>query len=52
MRFESKVIDLLIDERDGAKEVRGVQLADGTVIASRHVVLALGHSSRDTFRML
>ena len=50
--FESKVIDLLIDERDGAKEVRGVQLADGTVIASRHVVLALGHSSRDTFRML
>ena len=52
VRFESKVIDLLIDERDGAKEVRGVQLADGTVIASRHVVLALGHSSRDTFRML
>jgi uncharacterized protein len=52
VRFESKVVDLLIDERDGAKEVRGVQLADGTVIASRHVVLALGHSSRDTFRML
>jgi uncharacterized FAD-dependent dehydrogenase len=52
VRFESKVLDLLIDERDGAKEVRGVQLADGTVIASRHVVLALGHSSRDTFRML
>jgi len=52
VRFESKVLDLLIDECDGAKEVRGVQLADGTVIASRHVVLALGHSSRDTFRML
>ena len=52
VRFEHKVVDLLIDERDGAKEVRGVQLADGTVIASRHVVLALGHSSRDTFRML
>jgi len=52
VRFESKVLDLLIEECDGAKEVRGVQLADGTVIASRHVVLALGHSSRDTFRML
>jgi uncharacterized FAD-dependent dehydrogenase len=52
VRFEHKVVDLLIDERDGAKEVRGVQLADGTTIASRHVVLALGHSSRDTFRML
>jgi hypothetical protein len=52
VRFEHKVVDLLIDDRDGAKEVRGVQLADGTTIASRHVVLALGHSSRDTFRML
>jgi uncharacterized FAD-dependent dehydrogenase len=52
VRFEHKVVDLLIDERDSAKEVRGVQLADGTTIASRHVVLALGHSSRDTFRML
>jgi uncharacterized FAD-dependent dehydrogenase len=52
VRFEHKVVDLLIDERDGVKEVRGVQLADGTTIASRHVVLALGHSSRDTFRML
>ncbi len=52
VRFESKVLDLLIDECGDAREVRGVQLADGTVIASRHVVLALGHSSRDTFRML
>ncbi len=52
VRFEHKVVDLLIDERDDVKEVRGVQLADGTTIASRHVVLALGHSSRDTFRML
>ena len=52
VRFEHKVVDLLIDERDGVKEVRGVRLADGATIASRHVVLALGHSSRDTFRML
>ena len=48
IRFESKVIDLLIE--DG--EARGVMLANGEVIPSRHVVLALGHSSRDTFRML
>ena len=61
VRFESKVVDLLIDRVDGTSidagkgaigEVRGVRLDDGTVIASRHVVLALGHSSRDTFRML
>ena len=61
VRFEHKVVDLLIDPAPGTHsdasegtvgEVRGVRLDDGTVIASRHVVLALGHSSRDTFRML
>jgi uncharacterized FAD-dependent dehydrogenase len=48
VRFESKVVDLLIE--DG--ELHGVVLENGDHIASRHVVLALGHSSRDTFRML
>ena len=48
VRFESKVVDLLIE--DG--ELHGVILENGDHIASRHVVLALGHSSRDTFRML
>jgi uncharacterized protein len=48
VRFESKVADLLID--DG--HVTGVALASGEIVATRHVVLALGHSSRDTFRML
>ncbi|WP_137972174.1 NAD(P)/FAD-dependent oxidoreductase [Pseudomonas sp. F(2018)] len=48
VRFESKVSDLVID--DG--QLEGVVLADGETIRSRHVVLALGHSSRDTFRML
>jgi uncharacterized FAD-dependent dehydrogenase len=48
VRFESRVSDLLID--DG--QLEGVVLASGETIRSRHVVLALGHSSRDTFRML
>jgi uncharacterized FAD-dependent dehydrogenase len=48
VRFESRVSDLLVE--DG--RVTGVQLADGELLASRHVVLALGHSARDTFRML
>ena len=48
VRFESRVVDLLLD--DGRLE--GVALASGETIRSRHVVLALGHSSRDTFRML
>jgi len=48
VRFESKVTDLLI--RDG--QVEGVVLEDGSEVRSNHVVLALGHSARDTFRML
>ena len=48
VRFESKVTDLLIE--DG--QVEGVVLEDGETVRSRHVVLALGHSARDTVRML
>lgn len=48
VRFESQVTDLLIEEGG----VEGVVLAGGESIASRHVVLAPGHSARDTFRML
>jgi uncharacterized FAD-dependent dehydrogenase len=48
VRFEARVTDLLLE--DG--RVEGVVLADGEVVRSRHVVLALGHSARDTVRML
>ncbi len=48
VRFDSRVVDFLIE--DG--RIQGVRMADGEEIRSRYVVLALGHSSRDTFRML
>jgi uncharacterized FAD-dependent dehydrogenase len=48
VRFESKVSDLLIEQG----QIEGVVLASGETLRSRHVVLALGHSSRDTLRML
>jgi uncharacterized FAD-dependent dehydrogenase len=48
-RFQSKVADLLLDDEH---KVRGVKLESGDEIASDHVVLALGHSARDTFEML
>jgi uncharacterized FAD-dependent dehydrogenase len=52
-RFQSKVEDIEIDVRaDGTRQVRGVVLADGSQIATEHVVLAIGHSARDTFQML
>ncbi len=48
VRFEQKVTDLLID----GEQLTGVVLQSGEQLHSRHVVLALGHSARDTFRML
>ncbi len=48
IRFEHKVTDLLLDN----EQLQGVVLENGEQILSRHVVMALGHSARDTFRML
>jgi len=48
IRFQSKVADIELAEG----RVRGVVLAGGERIAADHVVLAVGHSARDTFRML
>ena len=48
IRFQQKVVDVLIDNG----QMRGVRLENGEEIHSRHVVMALGHSARDTFTML
>jgi len=48
VRFQQRVSDLLLEEG----QLQGVVLDNGEQLSSRHVILALGHSSRDTFRML
>ncbi len=48
IRFRSHVTDIRIE----GGRIRGVQLDDGTQIDADHVILALGHSARDTFAML
>jgi uncharacterized FAD-dependent dehydrogenase len=48
-RFGAKVTDI---EIDATRQVRGVHLATGEFLAAYHVVLAIGHSARDTFEML
>ncbi|EJL6384386.1 NAD(P)/FAD-dependent oxidoreductase [Vibrio parahaemolyticus] len=48
IRFSTRVDDLHME--DG--QITGVTLANGEEIKSRHVVLAVGHSARDTFEML
>lgn len=52
IRFEHKVTDILVDEQNGVRQIRGVVLADCSEIHSNHIVMALGHSSRDTFKVL
>ncbi|RDI97248.1 NAD(P)/FAD-dependent oxidoreductase [Dyella solisilvae] len=50
IRFKQRVEDFLVDtDADGARRMRGVVLADGQQLLSEHVVLAVGHSARDTF---
>jgi hypothetical protein len=48
IRFSTRVEELLIEDR----QVRGVRLANGEELRSDHVVLAIGHSARDTFQHL
>ena len=48
VRFEQRVTDFQIEQG----QIRGVSLANGEQISSEHVVLALGHSARDTFAQL
>ena len=53
VRFGQRVEDIRIEiAADGRRQLRGVTLVDGSEIRADHVVLALGHSARDTFEML
>ncbi|HOZ05926.1 MAG TPA: FAD-dependent oxidoreductase, partial [Arenimonas sp.] len=48
IRFGQRVEKIEIDNG----KVIGVTLASGETLHSRHIVLAIGHSARDTFKML
>lgn len=52
IRFSSKVVDFHLENTHGQQSIVGVSLDTGEYIASRHVVLAVGHSARDTFLRL
>jgi hypothetical protein len=52
-RFQHRVTDVELDRGpDGVRRVRGLHLATGDFLEADHVVLAVGHSARDTFQML
>ena len=56
IRFQQQVVDLLIEPQPAGaarpQRIRGLVLASGEELLADHVVLALGHSARDTFAML
>ncbi|MBK6593724.1 MAG: FAD-dependent oxidoreductase [Burkholderiales bacterium] len=57
VRFEQRVVDVLLKNEQGVQSIRGLAVQnanDGSVSAlpASHVVMALGHSARDTFAML
>ena len=57
VRFEQRVVDLDIETTASGRQVTGVHIEDRHTgvrshLATRHVVLALGHSARDTFTLL
>lgn len=52
IRFSTRVEKLDMDEKDGEYAVKGLHLSDGGYLACKQVILALGHSARDTFQNL
>ena len=53
VRFGVKVESLLREQdSEGAGQVTGLTTGSGETLLSRHIVLAIGHSARDTFQML
>ena len=57
VRFEQRVTDVLIEDGPDGRQLRGLTVLDQvsgqrSELRADHVVLALGHSSRDTFEML
>jgi uncharacterized FAD-dependent dehydrogenase len=52
-RFEQRVDDIDVETApDGARRIQGLRLHTGEYLEADHVVLAVGHSARDTFHML
>jgi hypothetical protein len=52
-RWQHRVEDIVIETSpDGNRRVTGLTLQTGEVIETDHIVLAIGHSARDTFEML
>ncbi|MCX7264423.1 MAG: FAD-dependent oxidoreductase [Burkholderiales bacterium] len=57
VRFEQRVVDVLIEGGPEGRQITGLKIQDRqsgqfSELTTRHVVLALGHSARDSFGLL
>ncbi len=54
IRFDNKVESIRREQGKGDEQgrVTGLTLSSGEVLNSQHIILAIGHSARDTFDML
>ena len=52
IRFSTKVEKLDLEATENGNQIKGLHLSNGEYLASRFVVLAIGHSARDTFTAL
>lgn len=52
-RFQTRVEDFdIATDAAGNRTMRGLHLSDGSYLEARHVIMAVGHSARDTFYKL
>ncbi|MDF8333839.1 NAD(P)/FAD-dependent oxidoreductase [Novosphingobium cyanobacteriorum] len=51
-RFGTRVDDFEVEEREGERRLKGLHLSNGEFLPASHVVMAVGHSARDTFQVL
>ncbi len=52
-RFETRVEDFVIGrDARGERQLEALVLSTGEVLPARHVIMAVGHSARDTFAVL
>ncbi len=52
-RFQTRVEDFdIATAGDGTRQLRGLMLSNGEYLPAAHVIVAVGHSARDTFHAL
>lgn len=52
IRFSTRVEALDLETKEEGYAIKGLHLSDGEYLSSSHVILAVGHSARDTFEAL